>query len=162
MKLDGLWVLTVMKSPLPAGWICHQYSSVVTAIIPYSRTIKLQHTLLGDYWECVRPARLPVLTWVPSFVPTGKNIQDTFLIGFATDTTARYTTYIKILRRQLSVLLFVVLEMHTCWFVKQLVANNETTVEVDGFIHSENNHQTGKQTRNGEKDNTLQIREFYR
>jgi len=33
----------------PAGEICQQYSSVVTAIIPYSRTIKLQYTLLGDY-----------------------------------------------------------------------------------------------------------------
>jgi hypothetical protein len=50
----------------PTGEICHQHSSVVTAIIPYSRTIKLQYTLLGDYRECVRPARLPVLTWVPS------------------------------------------------------------------------------------------------
>jgi len=67
--------------------MCHQYSSVVTTIIPYSRTIKLQYTLLGDYWECVRPARLPVLTWVPSSVPPGNNIQDTFLIGSATDTT---------------------------------------------------------------------------
>ena len=46
----------------PAGEICHQYSSAVTAIIPQLRTIKLQYTLLGDYWECVRPARLPVLT----------------------------------------------------------------------------------------------------
>ena len=45
MKLDGQWVLTVMKSP--AGEICHQYISVVTAIIPYSRTVKLQDTLLG-------------------------------------------------------------------------------------------------------------------
>jgi len=50
----------------PAGEICHQYSSVLTAIIPYSRTIKLQYTLLADNWECVRPARPPVLTWVPS------------------------------------------------------------------------------------------------
>ena len=71
----------------PAVEICHQYSSVVTAIIPFSRTIKLQYTLLGDYWECVRPARLPVLTWVPSTVPPGNNIQDTFLIRSATDTT---------------------------------------------------------------------------
>ena len=55
----------------PAGEICHQYTSVVTAIIPYSRTIKLQYTVLGDYWECVRPARLPVLTWVPSSDPLG-------------------------------------------------------------------------------------------
>jgi len=84
MKLDGQWVLTVMMSPLAR---CHQYSSVVTAIIPYSRTVTLQYTLLGDYWECVRPARLPVLTWVPSYVPPGNNIQDTFLIESATDTT---------------------------------------------------------------------------
>ena len=62
----------------PAGEICHQYSSVVTAIIPYSRTIKLQSTLLGDYWVFVRPARLSVLTWVPSSVPPGNNIQGTF------------------------------------------------------------------------------------
>jgi len=33
----------------PAGEICHQYSSVATAIIPYSSTIKLQYTLLWDY-----------------------------------------------------------------------------------------------------------------
>ena len=39
-----------------------QYSSVVTAIIPKLCTIKLQYTRLGDYWECVRPAWLPVLT----------------------------------------------------------------------------------------------------
>ena len=32
-----------------AGEICHQYSSVVTAIIHYTRTIKLRYTLLGDY-----------------------------------------------------------------------------------------------------------------
>ena len=66
MKLDDQWVLMVLKSP--AGEICHQCSSVVTAIIPYLCTIKLQYTLLGDYWECVRPARLPVLTefWAPS------------------------------------------------------------------------------------------------
>ena len=76
----------------PTGEICHQYSSVVTAIIPYSRTIKLRYTLLGDYWECVRPARLPVLTWVPSSVPLGNNIQDTFLIGSATDTTFQWRT----------------------------------------------------------------------
>ena len=35
----------------------------------------------------MRPARLPVLTWVPSSVPFGNNIQDTFLIRSATDTT---------------------------------------------------------------------------
>ena len=58
-----------------AGEICHQYSSVVTAVFPYSRTIKLQYTLLEDYWECVRqPARLPVLTWVLSSVPPGNNV----------------------------------------------------------------------------------------
>jgi len=72
----------------PAGEICHQYSSVVTAIIRYSRTIKLQYTLLGDYWECVRPARLPVLIRVPSSVPPRNSIQDSFLIGSATDTIA--------------------------------------------------------------------------
>ena len=33
------------------------------------------------------PARLPVLTWVPSPVPPGNNIQDTFLIGSARDKT---------------------------------------------------------------------------
>ena len=75
----------------PAGEICHQYSSVVTAVIPYSHTIKLQYTLLRDYWECVRPARLPVLTWVPSSVPPGNNIQDTFLIRSSTDATLHYT-----------------------------------------------------------------------
>jgi len=69
------------------GEICHQYNSFVTAIIPCSRTIKFQYTLLGDYWECVRPALLPVLTWVPSSVHPGKSTQDTFLIGSATDTT---------------------------------------------------------------------------
>jgi len=62
----------------------------------------------------------------------------------------------------LSVLLFVVLAPHNCRFVTWVVANNETTVEIDGFIHSEDTHQTGKQIRNGEKDKTLQIREFYR
>ena len=70
-----------------AGKNCHRYILVVNAITPYSCTIKLQYTLLGDYWVCVRPARLPVLTWVPSSVPPGNNIQDTFLIGSATDTT---------------------------------------------------------------------------
>jgi len=82
--MDGQWVLTVMKSPLAR---CHQYSSVVIAIIPYLRTIKLQYTPRGDSWVCVRPAWLLVLTWVPSSVPLGNNIQDTFLIGSATDTT---------------------------------------------------------------------------
>jgi len=71
----------------PAGEFCHQYSSVVTAIIPYLHTIKFQYTVLGGYWVCVRPARLPVITWVPSSVPPGNNIEDTFLIGSATDTT---------------------------------------------------------------------------
>ena len=79
---------SVNSNEEPAGEICHWYSSVVTAIIPYSRTVKLQYTLLGDYWECVRPARLSVLTWVPSSVPPG-NIQDTFFIGSAMDTTLR-------------------------------------------------------------------------
>jgi len=55
----------------PACEICHQYSSVVTAIIPYLRTIKLQYTVLWDYWVCVRPAWLSVLTWVLSSVPLG-------------------------------------------------------------------------------------------
>jgi hypothetical protein len=54
-----------------AGENCHQHSSVVTAIILWLRTIKLQYTGLGDYWECVRPARIPVLTWVLSSVPPG-------------------------------------------------------------------------------------------
>jgi len=36
---------------------------------------------------CVRPARLPVLTWVPSSVPPVNSIRDTFLIGSATDRT---------------------------------------------------------------------------
>jgi len=68
----------------PAGEICHQYSSVVTAITPYSRTIKLQYTVHGDYWVV---CGLPVLTWVPGSVPPENNIQDTILIGSATDTT---------------------------------------------------------------------------
>ena len=34
--------------------------------------------------------------------------------------------------------------------------------KIDGFVPSENKHQTGKKTRNGEKDKTLQIREFFR
>ena len=33
-------------------------------------------------------------------------------------------------------------------------------MEIDVFVHSENNHQTGKQIRNGKKDKTLQIREI--
>ena len=37
----------------PTDEICHQYSSAVTAIIPYSRTIKLRYTLLVDYSVCV-------------------------------------------------------------------------------------------------------------
>jgi len=36
--------VSVNSNEKPAGEICHQYSSVVTAIIPYSRTIKLQHS----------------------------------------------------------------------------------------------------------------------
>ena len=55
----------------PAGEICHQHSSAVTPIIHQLHTIKLQHTLLGDYWQCVRPVRLPVFIWVPSSVPLG-------------------------------------------------------------------------------------------
>jgi len=39
----------------------HLYILVVNAITPYSCTIKLQYILLGDYWECVLPGRLPVL-----------------------------------------------------------------------------------------------------
>ena len=49
--------------------------------------IKLQYILLGDYWVCVLPPRLPVLTRVTSSVLPGNNIWDTFLIGSATDTT---------------------------------------------------------------------------
>jgi len=85
--------VSVNSNEEPAGEICHQYSSVVTAIIPYSCTVKFQYTLLGDYWECVRPARLSVLTWVPSSVPPGNNIQDSFLIGSATDTTLPLLLY---------------------------------------------------------------------
>ena len=48
------------------GENCHWYMSVVNAITLYSCTIKLQYILLGDYWECVRPARLPILTRAPS------------------------------------------------------------------------------------------------
>jgi len=55
----------------PTGEICHQYRLGVTAIIPILRTIKLQYTLLGDYWECVLPAWLPVSTWVLSSIPLG-------------------------------------------------------------------------------------------
>ena len=44
---------------------------IIIIIIPLLRTIKLQYTRLGDYWECVRPAWLPALTWVPSSVPPG-------------------------------------------------------------------------------------------
>ena len=36
---------------------------------------------------CVLPARLPVLTWVPSSVPPRKNIRDTFPAGSMQDTT---------------------------------------------------------------------------
>jgi len=79
MKLDDQWVLTVMKSP--TGEKCHQYSSVVTAIIPYLCTIKLQYTLLWDYWECVRPAWLPVLTWVLSSFPLGTPSKICSLLG---------------------------------------------------------------------------------
>jgi len=49
-----------------AGEIRHQYSSVVTAVIPKLHTIKLLYTELGDYWEGVRPAGLRILTWVQS------------------------------------------------------------------------------------------------
>ena len=35
------------------------------------QSLGLQYTLLWDYWVCVRPARPPVLTWVPSSVPPG-------------------------------------------------------------------------------------------
>jgi len=51
------------------------------------------HSTWGLLCVCVRPARLPVLTQVPrSSVPPGNNIQDTFLIGSATDTTMQLTT----------------------------------------------------------------------
>ena len=75
-----------------AGENCHWYILVVNAFTPYSCTIKLQYILLGDYWECVRPPRLPVLTWVPSSVPPGNNIEDTFPIGSTTDTTTALET----------------------------------------------------------------------
>jgi len=79
--------MSVNGNEEPAGEICHQYSSVLTAVIPQLHTTKLQYTLLGDYWEFVRPAQLPVLTWVPSFVPPGNNIQDTFPAGSTQGTT---------------------------------------------------------------------------
>jgi len=56
------------------GENCHWNNSVVNAITPYSCTIKLQYILLGDYWECVWPAWLPVLTRVTSSVLPGNNI----------------------------------------------------------------------------------------
>ena len=57
------------------GEICHSYFLVVNAITLYSCTIKLQYILLGDYWECVRPARLPVLTRVTSSVLPGNSYE---------------------------------------------------------------------------------------
>ena len=67
------WSVSVNGNEETAGENCHRYGSVVTAIILYLCTIKLQYTGLGDYWECVcvGPARLPVLIWVPSSVPPG-------------------------------------------------------------------------------------------
>ena len=56
------------------GENCRLYILVVNAVTPYCCTIKLQYILFGDYWECVRPARLPVLTRVMSSVLPGKNI----------------------------------------------------------------------------------------
>ena len=56
------------------GENCHWYISVLNVITPYSCTIKLQYILLGDYWQCELPARLPVLTRVTSSVLPGNNI----------------------------------------------------------------------------------------
>jgi len=56
------------------GENCHLYIVDVNAITPYSYTIKLQYILLGDYWQFVLPARLPVLTRVTSSVLPGNNI----------------------------------------------------------------------------------------
>ena len=95
------WSVSVNGNEEPAGEICHQYSSVVTAIIPYSRTPKFQYTVPGGYWECVRPARLPVLTWFPSSVSLGNNIQDTFPTGFTQDTTVQQCV-----------------SLHRCWATK--------------------------------------------
>ena len=72
------------------GENCHLFILVLNAITPYSCKINLQYILLGDYWECVWPARLSVLTRVTSSVLPGNNIWDTFLIGSATDTTTVY------------------------------------------------------------------------
>ena len=89
---EAWWSVSVTDNEEPAGENCHHYSSVVTAIIPYLYIIKLQHALLGDYWVCVQPAWLPVLTWIPSSIPPGNNIQNTFPAGFMQDTI--YTIYV--------------------------------------------------------------------
>ena len=54
------------------------------SLLTHNKT--LVHSTWG-YWECEPPARLPVLTWVPSSVPPGNNIQDTFPAGSTQDTT---------------------------------------------------------------------------
>jgi len=46
----------------PVGEICHQYSSILTAIITQLEAIKLQYIGFGDYWEGVGPAGLRILT----------------------------------------------------------------------------------------------------
>jgi len=51
------------------------------------------HSTWGLLSVCLWPARFPVLTWVPSYVHPGNNIQDTFLIGSATVTTDRPIGY---------------------------------------------------------------------
>jgi len=92
---EARWSVSVNGNEEPAGKICYQYSSVVTAFIPYSRKIKLQYTLLGDYWVCVGPACLPILTWVPSSIPPGNNIQDMFPAGSTQDTTVLQSPVLK-------------------------------------------------------------------
>jgi len=66
----------------PTQFSCNCNYSLITHNKTPSSTL-----YLGGYWVCVLPARLPILTWVLSSVPSGSNIQDTFLIGSATDTT---------------------------------------------------------------------------
>ena len=87
-KLDDQWVLTVNEETHWRDLSLIQFSCNCS----YS---PITHNKTPVHWIwgllSVRPARLPVLTWVPSSVDSWNNIQGTFPTGSAPDTTPQQT-----------------------------------------------------------------------
>ena len=83
--------VSVNGNESPAGEICHQYSSVVTAITLWLHTIKLQYPLLRGLLRVCAVWPTPCLNLSSELRRTGNNIQDTFPTGAPLDTRSHHT-----------------------------------------------------------------------